>query len=658
MNPVKISDYMKKIFIGLVVVICFLVVGCNDEYLEKYPVTDLTEANAFNSYDNFKNFIWPCYEIFTNTTIRTSHASNGWGQYAHYSGDIDAGYFESKYTSGFNQFAHQTKGSTASGNGWSFSGYVRRVNIMMGHIDDAPLTQAEKDHWRAVGYFFHSFWYMELIDRFGDVPWVDKVLTESSEEVYGPRMPRAEVAEKVLERLKWAEQNIGNFESKDGKNTINTDCILAAISRFGLREGTWRKYHNLPGGDTFLNECVRASEILMQKYPELYYGTDSQPAAGYGEMWTTDDLAHVPGVILYKAHVQDINPVQGGCYVEHTSSHFVEMNQKTVDLYLMKNGKPIANAASGYHGDKSMYATFRDRDPRLYHVVMPPYKVVPNGSNKPAENPKATWGYTDNPADREYIDIMGANYSTSNPGIGMKRLPGQNWSASLVPEIPRIGTGSFVTCRSGYYVWKLWSNWERNFNNGTLNVSDKPIFKIEEVLLNYAEAKAELGSFNQAVADKTINKLRARAGVAAMNVGEINDGFDPNRPMYYPAGNTAGTKVPALLWEVRRERIIELMGEGFGFYDIRRWRMAPWFLNQTATGIWASKAFASSVGMTLYNPETGFSDGQNGSMTEGYLYLFNNPVKEGKGWLDKYYLYQVPTDEILLNPELSQNPGW
>lgn len=658
MNPVKISDYMKKIFIGLVVVICFLVVGCNDEYLEKYPITDLTEANAFNSYDNFKNFIWPCYEIFTNTTIRTSHASNGWGQYAHYSGDIDAGYFESKYTSGFNQFAHQTKGSTASGNGWSFSGYVRRVNIMMGHIDDAPLTQAEKDHWRAVGYFFHSFWYMELIDRFGDVPWVDKVLTESSEEVYGPRMPRAEVAEKVLERLKWAEQNIGNFESKDGKNTINTDCILAAISRFGLREGTWRKYHNLPGGDTFLNECVRASEILMQKYPELYYGTDSQPAAGYGEMWTTDDLAHVPGVILYKAHVQDINPVQGGCYVEHTSSHFVEMNQKTVNLYLMKNGKPIANAASGYHGDKSMYATFRDRDPRLYHVVMPPYKVVPNGSNKPAENPKATWGYTDNPADREYIDIMGANYSTSNPGIGMKRLPGQNWSASLVPEIPRIGTGSFVTCRSGYYVWKLWSNWERNFNNGTLNVSDKPIFKIEEVLLNYAEAKAELGSFNQAVADKTINKLRARAGVAAMNVGEINDGFDPNRPMYYPAGNTAGTKVPALLWEVRRERIIELMGEGFGFYDIRRWRMAPWFLNQTATGIWASKAFASSVGMTLYNPETGFSDGQNGSMTEGYLYLFNNPVKEGKGWLDKYYLYQVPTDEILLNPELSQNPGW
>ena len=147
-----------------------------------------------------------------------------------------------------------------------------------------------------------------------------------------------------------------------------------------------------------------------------------------------------------------------------------------------------------------MYATFRDRDPRMYHTIMPPYKVKAGGGTY------RTWSYTDNEADREYIDIMGANTSCSNPGIGMKRLPGQNWSASLVPEIPRLGTGAFVTCRSGYYVWKNWDNWETNFNNGNLNTADKPIFKIEEVLLNEAEAKFELGNFDQGVADKTINK--------------------------------------------------------------------------------------------------------------------------------------------------------
>ena len=649
---------MKKLFVGIAVVSGLAFAGCNDSFLDKTPITDLTEDNAFNSYDNFKNFMWPCYEMFVNTTIRTSTRDNGWGIGGQYEGDVDAGYLNKRSPSGFNQFAYQTKGSTASGNGWDFSSYIRRVNIMLSHIEESDMTEAEKEHWQAVGYFFHSFWYMELIDRFGDVPWVNKVLTEESPEIYDARMPRVQVADSVLTRLQWAENHIGNFESQDGANTINKNCVRAALSRFTLREGTWRKYHGLEGSDKYLQECVRVSELLMTDYPVLYTGTDGQPGAGYGEMWTTEDLSTVPGIILYKAYVQDINPVQGGCYIEHTSSHDIEMNQNTVDLYLMKNGKPIHNASSGYHGDKSMYTTFRDRDPRLYHTVMPPYKVEANGANKPVENPNASWGYTSDPADREYIDLMGANYSCSNPGVGMKRLPAQNWSASLVPQIPNLGTGAFVTCRSGYYLWKLYCSWEENFNNGTLNVADKPIFKIEEVLLNYAEAKAELGEFTQDVADKSINKLRDRAEVARMNVGEIDDNFDPDRPYYYPEGNAAGIRVPALLWEVRRERIIELMGEGFGFYDVRRWRMAPWFLNRAAKGIWVTKDYALSKSMTLYNPNTGVSDGQSGSMTEGYLYLFNDPIAEGKGWLDKYYLYQVPTDEILLNPNLTQNPGW
>jgi len=490
-----------------------------------------------------------------------------------------------------------------------------------------------------------------IVDRFGDVPWVDQVLQEDSPEAYGPRVDRKTVADKVLERLQWAEQNIGNFTSQDGDNTINQDCVRAVISRFGLREGTWRKYHELGDAEKYLQECVRASELLMAAYPTLYTGTDGQPGAGYGEMWTTEDLGQVPGIILYKSYVKDINPM-GMSYIEHTSSHYVEMNQNTVDLYLMKNGKPILADGSGYHGNKDMYAVFRDRDPRLYHTVIPPYKVKSGKGDYP------TWSYTDNPADREYIDIMGANESCSNPGVGMKRLPGQNWSASLVPEIPRLGTGAFVTCRSGYYVWKNWDNWETSFNNGNLNTADKPIFKIEEVLLNEAEAKFELGVFDQGVADKTINKLRDRAGVVKMVVADINDSFDPNRGKYYPKGNESGILVDPVLWEIRRERIIELMGEGFGIYDIRRWRMAPWFLNKPATGLWMSKEEAMKNNMTLYNPETGYSDGTDGSLTEGNLYLFNDPLKEGKGWLDKYYLYQVPTTEILLNPELEQNPGW
>lgn len=108
---------------------------------------------------------------------------------------------------------------------------------------------------------------MELIDRFGDVPWVDTPLDDTSEEAYGSRMPRLEVADKVLDRLLWAESNIGNtaiYEKKDGSNTINQNCVRAAISRFTLREGTWRKYHELGSYDRYFTECKRVSKLLMQ----------------------------------------------------------------------------------------------------------------------------------------------------------------------------------------------------------------------------------------------------------------------------------------------------------------------------------------------------------------------------------------------------------
>ena len=648
---------MKKLIISLSLCLGVILGGCNDSFLDKAPITGITEENLFVSYDNFKAFMWPCYEMFQSKTILTSITAVG--QESFYRGDMNAGYLEQKYENGYNKYAYQTVENAVTGNGWDFSSFIRRINIMLSHLDNSKMTDSEKDHWRAVGYFFHSFWYMELIDRFGDVPWVDKVLDDSSLEMFNPRDSRDVVAANILERLQWAEQHIGDFN--DGDNTINVDCIRAALSRFTLREGTWRKYHELNDAEKYLKECTRVSALLMNDYPDLFKGAGvdaGQPAAGYGQLWNSESLAGVPGVILYKEFTVN-KTANSSSHYEHTASHFVEMSQRTVDLYLMKNGKPILNENSEYYGDKDMYAVFRNRDPRLYQVVMPPYKVKAGGANKPTGNPKASWGYTDDPADREYIDLLGENVTCSNPGEGMKRLPAQNWTASLVPEIPRLGTGAFVTCRSGYYVWKNYTNWEENFNAGIhMNTADKPFFKIEEVLLNYAEAMFELGQFNQGVADQTINRLRDRVGVARMNVTEIGSDFDPNRGYYYPKKNTSGIQVDPLLWEIRRERIIELMGEGFGFYDIRRWRMAPWFLNKAAIGMWTTKEYAVSKGMTLYNPQTGLSDGKEGAMAEGNLFLWNDPQKEGKGWLDKYYLYQVPTTEIVLNPNLSQNPGY
>jgi starch-binding outer membrane protein, SusD/RagB family len=631
---------MKKI-ITLFIVFAFMLNGCNDSFLEKYPLTSLVEETAFESYDNFKAYMYPLYDMFTTNLILTNY-SGGYGSDSHYLGDFYAGYFEKKGTSDMNPYAWQTVPEYTTGNGWDFT-RIRRINIMLSHIDACKaMTEAEKNHWKAVGYFFHSYWYMMLINRFGDVPWIEQVFNETSEEAYGERMPRKEVADKVLERLKWAEENIGNFAAKDGDNPITQIVIRAALSRFTLREGTWRKYHNLGDFDKYFTECARVSQLLMTSFPALYNGTDGQPAAGYGEMWTTEDLSKVPGVIFYKQYFAEVGFYNNGNHVERTSTGMMELPQHIVDMYLCKDGKTIANSPQ-YAGDKTMFATFRNRDPRLYHTVVPPYTVKSGKGDYPS------WSFTTNIADREYLNIMGLNTSCSNPGVGMKRLPAQNWSASLVPQMPNFSSGSkissttaFVACRSGYYVWKHWNNWELNSNQSALNTSDKPIFKIEEVLLNYAECTFEQNAFSQAVADLTINKLRKRAGIDNLVVADINAGFDPKRD----------PSVDPVLWEIRRERLIELLGEGFGFDDVRRWKKAPWYINKQQYGQWTTRTVFSNP---FLNMTTGLADN---TLTEGYIFLYNNPVASGKGWLDKYYLYQVPTNEIVLNPKLTQNPGW
>lgn len=202
-------------------------------------------------------------------------------------------------------------------------------------------------------------------------------------------------------------------------------------------------------------------------------------------------------------------------------------------------------------------------------------------------------------------------------------------------------------------------------------ISDKPIFTIEEVLLNYAEAAFELGQFNQSVADMTINKLRDRVEVARMNVAEIDANFDPDRdkgtaPWTRNYDASTNYEVDPVLWEIRRERMVELFGQGFSFYDIRRWHKAPYYVNRQPCGAWVDASnFPYGNGRYTgpfvdYNEikTAGYASSQNTTPGKGWIYTYPSPLSTGKGWLDTYYLWMVPTYEITMNPELTQNPGY
>lgn len=653
---------MKNIYISIVALLTLT--ACNDSFMDKFPIEKQTELTAFQTYENFKTYSWGLYETFEDKDNYTRLTDK---QYAGYGSDRQAGWLMNNSTTDANIYRTQntpTPSGTDAG-GWNFR-FVRRVNLMLDNVDKSTMTQTDKDHWRSVGYFFRAYRYMELISRFGDVPWIDRVMQEDDEMKLLPRMPRKEVADKVLADLQFAEKNIK--VGGDGKNSINTNVVRALISRFCLFEGTWRKYHKLNDSEVYLDECIRVSRLLAAAYPTVDPKFDG--------LLNTDDLGTYQGIILYKIYAPDLITNTATRY-ERSEMGVTEMPKSTVELYLSSNGKPITNASNTqYEGDKNMYNEFRNRDRRLMLSVVPPFcfdremeKKGTNGVPTYAYPTKPIYnfsGYYKNPEVSDMMEYVNKIDEIRLKGLTTKRLPLFNWScirlAIYSPHLAGTGESQMFTY-TGYYFWRQTNYWD----NTTAGYVDRPLFWIEEVLLNLAEALYDrTGTLSQADADLTINKLRVRAGVAPMQVGEIDANFDPARDKG-DSGVAGDYAVDPILWEIRRERIVETVGLGFGFYDIRRWKKGHYYINRDQIGAWFNKnhwiVLDKDKGTEKPRPATWNNfqvvDRNFNALTgEGYLKRYQNPKKEGKGWLDKYYLYPIPTSDLLFNPNLEQNDGW
>ncbi len=582
--------------------------GCSSDFLDKYPLDEQTEATAFKTSDNFKTYAWGLYEYFDG------FPTDGGYTPANISSEYNTDNMIYANSGGESDYAYQLKKLPATSSSWSFT-YIRRVNIMLQNIDGSSMSDVDKDHWRSVGYFFRALRYFDMMVAYGDVPWIDKVLSDTdTEELYCERTPRDEVAKHILQDLQWAEEHIK--EGGTGTNTINVHVVRALISRFGLFEGTWRKYHGLNDSETYLRACADASEKLMSAYPSIM--------PNYDDLYNSEELVGKAGVILAKQYETDM-VTHSITRVIRSSAWYVDLTKDAVDSYLCSDGRPVSTSKV-YEGDKDLNAQFRHRDRRLYWTVVPPYKVKLTG----AAGTSFGWEHTGLAGDREYIDFM-EEIGGSATG---KSLPVSNFVGYQVAGFPHFrnypnGQGFLVT-HLGFYFWKYYN---RHVDNMALRSStvDYLLFGIEEVMLNYAEAKFELGEFSQSVADATINKLRVRAVIPAMNVSEIDASFDLDRDR----------SVDPVLWEIRRERRIELMGDGFRFRDLKRWKKGE-YVNKQPLGAWVkSSDYGGKLNIL-------------GGADEGYSILFAKP----SGWLEKYYLEPIPTQEIALNPKLKQNPGW
>lgn len=615
---------MKKYICSLL--LCgALMSSCND-FLNIEPKDKLTTTTSFKTYENFKTYSWGLYEIFQGDALSV------WDK------DKDSHLIVNNTGSTNNVWAYQNVTEATGNSEWNFD-YIRRVNTMLDNIDASSMSENEKAHWRSVGLFFRSFRYFQLLSKYGGLPWVEHVVSEADTDIlYGPRSSRDVTAANILRDLEYAEQNI---QSGDGDNTVNQQVVQALLSRFTLFEGTWRKYHGLPEAEKYLQACELYSKKLIDVVPNV--------ADSYELLFTSESLAGMPGVLLYIEYSDEAGITHQGGRQVGSSGNSYEGTKDLVNLYLCNDGKPIATSPL-YDGDKSVYDEFRNRDYRLYFTIVPPHRVKVNGNNdtnwkyyQPGET--VTFGvntYTLTEEDcnefREYMDLL-----EKISEDGHKRLPGRAWNASTVNgSAPRFrsypdGGGNPFTGRFGYWFWKYYNIADCLIKHAQ-NTTDIALFRIEETMLNYAEAMCELNKFDQSVADITINKLRPRVNVAPMNVAEINESFDPNRDQ----------TVSPLLWEIRRERSVELVGENFAVDDLRRWKKGN-YLDHQLTGCWVKNGdYNNSLQIQ------GYESVEASANKEGYVVYRQQP----KGFLEHYYLYPIPITELVLNPQLEQNPGY
>lgn len=578
---------MKKITIFLSAIIIFAT-SCQDDFLERYPLGELSPNTFFSSEKDFRLYL---NSLYGSMVPRAQSI-----------------YMESVDNIVKSTVSDELTGQRVvptSGGGWSW-GDLRKINYFLANYNNNGVNPTIAQPYVGEARFFRAWFYFEKVKRFGDVPWYSEPIeTNDDDLLYKGRDPRTLVMDSVMADLDYA---IAHMTAKPSIDKATKWTALALKSRVGLFEGTFRKYHpefNLPNADRFLQESVEASAQLINEGPYAIQMGD--PDKVYLDLFASLD-ANKKEFILARKYDADLA-------VYHNVNSYARQGDKAglektfVNSYLMKDGSRFTDQL--FYETMEFYEETQDRDPRLAQTIRTP---------------------------------------------GYKRIGEDNVS------LPHFGQS--VT---GYQLAKFVSGIENDAYGRSHN--DIPIFRYAEVLLNYAEAKAELGTLTQADLDQSINVLRERVDMPDLNMSEANADPDPYLMQKYThvSGNNAG-----VLLEIIRERGIELVMEGFRWDDILRWK----------EGNILTRQFYG-----MYFPGVGEYDLDGDGAVDVVIYEGDKPANEGLQYLklgadieledganggrvlvsphifkkwdeSKDYLYPLPIQEMELNPNLTQNPNW
>lgn len=592
---------MKNAFIkySLFAFTALLLVSCNDDFLERFPLDEISEETFWNSENDLKVYNNRIYDLARNDNEVPILMAHDDGFDSHRYGIWYLDEFadniaptHSRHTR--YQQVRAGKHTVPSGpqwygyrnGGWSF---IRTINIGLENYGKADVPQEVIDKYAAEARLFRGWFYADKVSKFGNVPWIDKELNIDSPELYATRTPREEVMANVLEDLNFATTHLPNdWGDGGGPGRLNRWAALLVKSRVCLFEGTWRKYHGGTNPEQWLQEAANAAREIMDNGPYTLYNTGN-PASDYNAIHRIpSDLTGVPEVMYWRRY-------ERGIFTNHVQSYHRGYNggatKSMVEDYLCTDGLPITLSPL-YQGDANIEDVFANRDPRLRQTILHPEDVP-------------VYEYNNNDT-RTYPRLVGME--------GGQRI------------------------NTGYHIIKVY---DRQTAHATYNTSDTPaiIMRYGEVLLNYAEAMAELGTITQADLDMSINLLRERVAMPPMDLANV-----PVDPRYTNDG------VSPLIVEIRRERRIELFMEGFRYDDLRRWKQGK-KLEQPDLGIrFDDAAVARYAGATVQT-----------TIVDGVPYV---DVYKGTDWANpvfdenKHYLWPIPLSVIAQNPDIQQNPGW
>ena len=592
--------------------------GCN-KALNLHPLDQLSDAAYFQTPSDFKNFANQYYGYLKNFTSLSGVLD---GPLSDDRTDLEGG--GGSYGAGTNSVPTTEGGVGNAGNYTTDYTRIRNCNYLLNKAAayPAPATIAQ---FVAEAQFFRAYVYFDLLQQYGAVPLITKLLDPTSPELYQAQATRDAIVNQIIADLQAAIPNlplsIPNTSGDYGR--VSQMAAQAFLGRVTLYEGTWQKSR---GGDgarisTLLTQSAAASNAVISSGQYALFGTTASNALGGGTTTALGDSAlkymfilenpkSNPASITKTANHEYILATRfddvlkpTGTNISHSSG--VGLNHKLVNMFLCKDGLPIEKSPL-FQGFQTEASEFQNRDNRMRYTMRMPGVYYWQGN----ANGRVNW--TGDAADR---------------------------ASSLGPQTPGVG-----------YTSQKWCS-ERSVPD-TKESEDYPVIRYAEVLLNYAEAVYEL---NSAISDADLNK--------SINLVRLRVNLDNAMP---PLSNAfVATNGLDFRTEIRRERAVELFNEDFRLSDIRRWHSAAVDL-------------VSNVGGTAYGNIAAFvSPWPIGVKYVGTQYqLGPNPIpgtpptnpKDANGCLitdqtprqftEKNYLYPFPAQQLSLNPKLAQNAGW